>query len=115
MPCPTLHLKAKRSFPPSPCEYRHRVMPAPKNPPAAQRVSANHLLSTDRARRPGQSLRINRSCVVAQRFPERPNITEPPEFRTTKELVETVDDFVAAQSLLVQQCSTSLNTQPVSH
>jgi hypothetical protein len=35
--------------------------------------------------------------------------------RTTKELVETEDDFVATQSLLVQQRSTSLNTWPVIH
>lgn len=51
--------------------------------------------------------------LVGQRFPKR-CITEPPEFCTTKKLVETVDDFVAAQSLLVQQRSTSLNTHPVS-
>ena len=38
-----------------------------------------------------------------------------PELCTTNELVETVDDFVAVQSLLVQQRSTSLNTQPVFH
>src|ERR1017187_7220041 len=43
------------------------------------------------------------------------SLSPVPEPRTTKKLVETVDDFVAAQSLLVQQRSTSLNTQPVSH
>jgi len=34
---------------------------------------------------------------------------------TTNELVGTVDDFVAVLSLLVQQRSTGLNTQPASH
>jgi hypothetical protein len=34
---------------------------------------------------------------------------------TTNKLVETVDDFVAVQSLLLQQGSTSLNTSRVSH
>jgi hypothetical protein len=49
-----------------------------------------------------------------QRFPSR-CFTEPLELRTTKELVETVDDFVAVQSLLVQQRSTGLNKPRASH
>jgi hypothetical protein len=52
--------------------------------------------------------------LVGQRFPKR-RITEPLELCTTKKLVETVDDFVAVQSLLLQHGSTSLNTLRVSH
>jgi hypothetical protein len=66
--------------------------------------------------RPGSAfrtmLRIN--PWVGQRVPKR-CITEPLEPYTTKQLVETVDDFVAVQSLLLQQGSTSLNTSRVSH
>src|ERR1022692_3866378 len=43
------------------------------------------------------------------------SLSPTPELRTTKELVETIDDFVAVQSLLVQQLSTSINTRFVIH
>jgi hypothetical protein len=52
--------------------------------------------------------------LVGQRFPKR-RITERWSFCVTKKLVETVDDFVAVQSLLLQHGSTSLNTPRVSH
>jgi hypothetical protein len=52
-------------------------------------------------------------CVVLRYGVTKRDRTNSNELRTTNELVETVDDFVAVQSPLVQQRSTSLNTWPV--
>lgn len=65
--------------------------------------------------RPGSaSDNLRDQYLVGQRFPKR-RTTGPLELCATKYLVGTVDDFVAVQSLLVQQRSTSLNTPRVSH
>jgi hypothetical protein len=66
--------------------------------------------------RPGSAfrtiLRINIWSVSASPIVVLPNRWS---FCTTNKLVETVDDFVAVQSLLLQHGSTGFNTPRVTH